>query len=452
VIKMTSLRDFLIFLKKEEDLIEIEKELSPSFEIPAALQYIYSRRNEAVLFKKVKGYPAISIVGNLLGHKRRLAQCFNCKPDQIVEEYLKRRKSPIKPRIVESGPVKDAVIRDVDILKVLPVATHHEKDEGPYITCGITIAKHPETGIRGMGVHRIQVKGKNKIGIFLATPPLSEFLRVSEEKNTPLEIATFIGADPITFFSSVTRAPEGIDKFDIAGGLLKNPVDLVKTESGNLEVPAHAEIVLEGQILAGQREKEGPFGESTGYYFTYENPVAEINCITHRKNPIYQTLLSFSSEEDVLLNISWESEFLRTVQQKFPQVKKIHLNPSCLGTSAVVQIANDEDGLSNKIIYEFFNINPFVKILVIVDEDVNPEDPEEVNWAIATRLRPDSDIIVTPDLPGMPIDPSIGENGLVAKLGIDATKPARDRKRFEKIELPVKIKERVFNVMKQEGY
>ncbi len=445
-------RDFLEFLKKEGELLEVEKELSPYFEIPAAVQYINRKENKAILFKSIKGYPGISIVGNLLGHKRRLAQTLNCGPDQIVEKYLKRRKTPIEPKIVESSPVKDVVIRDVDIQKVLPAVTHHAKDEGPYLTCGVTIAKHPETGIRGMGIHRIQVKGKNRIGIFLATPPLSEFLRIAEEKNEPLEIATFIGMDPITFFSAVTRAPEGIDKFDIAGGLAKAPIKLVKTESGNLEVPANAEFVLEGKILPGQREKEGPFGESTGYYFTYQNPVAEIDCITHRQNPIYQTLVPFTSEEDVLLNISWESEFLRAVREKFPQVKKVHLNPSCLGISSVVQIVNEKEGLSKKILHEFYDLNPFVKILVIVDEDVNPEDPEEVNWAVATRVQSESDIIIKPDSPGMPIDPSVGGNGLVVKLGIDATKPVRDKMKFEKIDIPKDIKERVWDIMKKEGY
>jgi len=445
------LRDFLDFLEKEGDLIEIDRELSPSFEIPAAIKYANKKGNKAVLFKKVKGYPGISIAGNLLGHKRRLAKSLDCQADKIVDEYLKRRKTPIKPKIVESGPVKDVVITDIDLEKTLPAITHHAKDAGPYITCGITTAKHPETGIRGMGIHRIQVKGKNRIGIFLATPPLSEFLRVAEEKNKPLEIATFIGVDPITFFSSVTSAPKGIDKFDIAGGLLKTPVELTKTETKNLEIPANAEFVLEGKILPGAREKEGPFGESTGYYFTYQNPVAEIDCITHRKNPVYQALLPFSTEEDVLLNVSWESEFLRTIQNKFPQVNKVHLNPSCLGISSVVQIANQEKGLSKEILREFFDTNPFVKILVIVDEDVNPENPEEVDWAIATRVRSDLDIIVRPDSPGMPIDPSVGDNGLVVKLGIDATKSLEDKEHFEKIEIPTEIEKRIFSMMNEEN-
>lgn len=446
------LRDFLDLLKKQGDLIEVENELSPVFEIPAAVKYVNKRGNEAVLFKKVRGYPECSIVGNLLGHKGRLAQCLNCDTEQIVKEYIERRKSPLKPKIITSGPVKDIVIQDVDIANVLPVVTHHEKDAGPYITCGITLAKHPETGMRGMGVHRIQIKGKNRIGIFLATPPLSEFLRVAEAKEMPLEIAIFIGADPVTFFSAVTRVPEGIDKFDIAGGLLRSPVELVKTESGNLEVPANAEFVLEGEILPGQREKEGPFGESTGYYFTYQNPVAKINCITHRNHPIYQALVPFSSEEDVLLNISWESEFLGTIQQKFPQVKKVHLNPSSLGLGTVVQIANNKEGVSKKIIYEFFNINPFVKVLVIVDEDVDPEDPEEVDWAMATRIKPDSDIIITRELPGMPIDPSVGIDGMMTKIGIDATKPVDAGRKFDKVDFPSQIKEKIRHIMKQQGY
>jgi 2,5-furandicarboxylate decarboxylase 1 len=303
-----------------------------------------------------------------------------------------------------------------------------------------------------MGVHRIQVKGKKRIGIFLATPPLSEFLRVAEEKNMPLEIATFIGADPLTFFSAVTRAPEGVDKFDIAGGLAKTPIELVKTESGNLEIPANAEFVLEGSVVPGIRETEGPFGESTGYYFAYENPIAEINCITHRKHPIYQGLVPFTSEEDVLLNVSWEAEFLRTIQNQYPQVKKIHLKASTLGISAVIQICNEREGLSKEILNRFFDINPFAKIVVIADEDVDVEDPEEVDWAIATRVRSESDILVKPDSPGMPIDPSIDDNGLVVNVGIDATKPFEHMEKFKKIDFPKDIKEKIWSMMKEEGY
>lgn len=446
------LRDFIEFLKKQGDLIEIEKELSTSFEVPAAIKYINKRSNKVVLCNNIKGYPGISIIGNLLGHKRRLSGCLKCGTDEIVKEYLRLRETPIKPEIIESGPVKEVVIKDVDILKAIPVITHHAKDAGPYLTAAMTIAKHPETGIRGMGIHRVQIKEKNRVGIFLATPPLSEFLRVSEEKNKPLEIAIFIGVDPLTFFASVTMAPEGIDKLDIAGGLLKRPIQLVKTESGNLEVPANAEFVLEGTILLNKREKEGPFGESTGYYFTYENPVAEINCITHRENPIYQALVPFSSEEDVLLNISWESEFLRIINKKFPQVTKVYLNPSSLGIGSVVQIRNERDGLAKEVINEFFNLNPFVKVLVIVDEDVDPEDPEEVDWAITTRVKFDRDIIIKPDLPGMPIDPSIGTNGLVTKLGIDATSPVEEKEKYEKVDIPENVKEEIWGMMEKGGF
>lgn len=445
-------RDFLDSLKREGDLIEIDSELSPSFEIPSAIKYANIKGNKATLLKKVKGYPGISIAGNLLGHKKRLAKCLNCHPDRIVQEYLKRRKNPVKPKIIESGPVKDRVVTNVDLKKILPVLTHHAKDAGPYITCGITIAKHPETGLRGMGIHRIQVKEKNRVGIFLATPPLSEFLRVAEEKKQPLEIATVIGVDPITFFSAVTSAPEGIDKFDIAGALLKAPVELTRTENGKLEVPANAEFVLEGRILPGQREKEGPFGESTGYYFTYQNPIAEIDCVTHRMNPVYQALLPFSTEEDVLLNISWESEFLRTIQVRFQQVKKVHLKPSCLGISCVVQISQQESGISRKLLHEFFETHPFVKVIVIVDEDVNPEVPEEVDWAIATRVRSERDIIVRPNSAGMPIDPSVRSNGLVVKFGIDATKPLQEKEIFEKINIPLEIERRIFSLMNEAGY
>jgi 2,5-furandicarboxylate decarboxylase 1 len=451
------LRGFLEELQAAQQILEIKEELSTTYEIPAAIKEIDKRLGKAVYFSHVQGYP-IPIIANLLGQKKRLALALGINEEILVEEYLRRRNNPIKPTLIPNGPIKDVIVhKDINISKTIPVLTHHQKDVSPYFTSAVTMAKDPETGIRGMGLHRIQIKDNNTIGIFLATPPLSHFLKKAEERNQPLDIAIAVGMDPLTYFASVIWAPEGIDKFDIAGGLKGSPVKLVKAESVDLEIPAEAEFVLEGQIIPHQRDKEGPFGESTGYYFSFHNPVGKIKLISHRKNPIYHALMPFSTEESVLLDLSWELDNLKNIQSNFPNVVKMHLKS--LGELMIIQIAKKSEEDASKLFQALFPTNPFVKLAIAVDPDVDIYDLQEVAWAVATRFRPDRDLTLMQDMPGMMIDPSTGGEERTedlallitktAKMGIDATKPLTETDRYEKIDVPGEVKERIANLIKK---
>lgn len=445
------IREFIRKLEEQSELIHIQERLSPKFEISAMIKYFTRARNLALFFDNVEGY-TIPIVGNLLGTKKRLALALGVSESEIVGRYLSCREKLIRPVVVKDGPVKQVeLLNKVDILRTLPVLTHHEKDRSPYFTCAITIAKDPETGIRGMGIHRIQIKDRNTIGIFLATPPLSHFLAKSEAKGVPLEIAIVIGIDPITFFSSVVWAPFGIDKLDIAGGLAGSPIEILKCSTIDLEVPAHSEFVLEGHIIPGEREQEGPFGESTGYYFSSKSPIANITAISHRKNPVYQALVPFASEEMVLIDLCWEMEHLKEIQKVCPFVRNVHLLN--LGLIAVAQIKKESDTDSRNIIEHMLS-NPFIKIVIVVDEDIDPYDGQDVNWAVSTRVQPESDIVIKGNMDGLVIDPSTSEHKVSAdffsalvtktsKLGIDATKPLKEHGRYRRIDVPEEIKSKV---------
>ncbi|MDY6971236.1 MAG: UbiD family decarboxylase, partial [Thermodesulfobacteriota bacterium] len=340
---MEDLREFLRLLEEKGDILRVKETLEPRFEIAAFLRVLLENGNSAAaFFESVKGYQ-VPVVGNVLGTKKRLAYAFGVEEEEVGDTYLERRERPIEPEILADGPVKEMqILRDPDILEQIPVLTHHKRDAGPYFTCSTVVARDPDTGMRGMGIHRMQVKDKNRIGIFLATPPLSHFLANAERLNKPLEIAIVNGADPLTFFSSVVWAPHGTDKFAVAGGLAGSPVQLIKCETVDLEVPARAEYILEGHIIPGERETEGPFGESTGYYLKYENPVCLIAGITRRKDPLYHALLPFSAEEGVLLDFSWEMDHLAVTKKVFPFVRKVHL--TALGMVMVVQIKKGEEG------------------------------------------------------------------------------------------------------------
>lgn len=454
--KFPDLQSFLEEVEKRGELVRISQELSPRYEVACAIREAAKKRGAVVLCEKVKGYD-VPVAGNVLGSLSRLAMSLNVKEEKITTAYLAGRDKPVKPRIVSRGPVQEVVLKkNIDIGKLMPVLTHHQKDAGPYMTCAFIVARDPDSGIRGMGIHRIQVKGKDTVGIFLATPPLSHFLARAEQQGKPLEIAIVSGADPVTYFASPQAAPQGIDKYDIAGGLARTPVELVKCHSVDLEVPAQAQFVLEGQIIPGKREKEGPFGESTGYYLTYDNPVATINTITHRRNPIYHALTPFGQEENVLLFASFQIDTVRQLQSLFPSVKDVR-SPK-FGV-VYVQVEKKDEREVSRIIEHLFTQagHNFAKIVIVVDEDVDISDPGDIAWALGSRVRPDRDVIIKHDFPGLSIDPSAYGGKRVGKLaefqtrtskmGIDATKPLDELDRFEKIDVPESVKKKVARML-----
>lgn len=439
------LREFVSQLEKAGELIRIKEPLSPRHEIGATIKAFDKTTGSAVFFEAVTGYQT-PVVGNILSTRKKLALALGTNRD-VVEEYLRRSQTPIKPKVVKKAPVKEVIIgSNINILRAMPVLIHHQKDVDPYLTSAVTIAKDPETGIRGMGIHRVQIKDRNTVGIFLGTPPLSEFLRKAEERDQPLEIAIAVGMDPITWFSSVIWAPKGIDKFDIAGGLARKAIRLVRCESVDVEVPATAEFVLEGKVLPHVRKREGPFGESTGYYFTYDNPVAKIDVITHRKDPVYHALMTWTSEESVLVGVSWEAENLRAVQKVFPFVRAIRLTPSSLGAHAVVQIEkrSEQDG---RQVADHLLSDHHVKMVIVVDTDVDCSDLGEVEWALATRFQADKDTVIKTGMRGSAIDPSTGAGRMTAKLGLDATKTLGEDAKFEKIALPSQVSRKVQRII-----
>src|SRR3972149_4271544 len=274
------LRSFISGLDEAGEIVKVETELSSDFEIAAALRYLDRRNDKAILFKQVKGCN-VPIVGNLFQSYRSIAAAFGIDDHRKVsDEYRKRSGARIKPEIQKSGPVKEVILKeDIDILRVMPVLTHHEKDAGPYFSSAVTIARDPQTGISGMGIHRIQVKRKNRIGIYLGSPPLSRFLSLSEARGIPLEIAIVIGMDPLTFLASITYAPEGIDKFDLAGGLRGKPVELVRGETVDIEVPRYAEFVMESKMRSPGTSRPGASRRSSGPFRPCPVSVAHINCV-----------------------------------------------------------------------------------------------------------------------------------------------------------------------------
>jgi 2,5-furandicarboxylate decarboxylase 1 len=320
---------------------------------------------------------------------------------ELAETVQARLQRPTKPQILAAAPVQEVGLdRGIDILKTMPVLTHYEKDVGPYFTSAVTVAKSPQNGARSMGIHRIQVRNGDSVSIFLSSGSLCQFLSEAEGMGKPLEIAIFVGADPLTFLSGALPSHPVMDKFEIAGGLVGRPIEIVKCLSVDLEVPAHAEFVLEGEIIPNRREKDGPFGESTGIYHTALSPVAKIKTITHRRQPIYHALMPFAEERIILelLGLLYMERAPEMIQAKLLGVQSMKMR-GAIGEIAVVQVSKKDDGDGPKVIDFLLAANPILKLVIVVDEDVDVDNDEEVDWALSTRVRPDKDVVIKSNLP-----------------------------------------------------
>ena len=445
------LRGFLKRLEEVEgELVRITEELSPRLEMSAVLKRAGAGEGPVVLFEKVAGYPGVSVVGNVLGTRRRLAVALGVSIEVLEEEYIKRRQNLIPPEVVDGGPVKEVAIRrNVDLLKTVPVLVHHEKDAGPYISAGVVIAKDPETGVRSCGIHRLQIKGRDKMGVLLANPPLADYFAKAEAAGKPLDVAVAVGVDPYILTASVARGGPGMDKLALAGGLKGEAIKLVKGETVDVEVPASAEYVIEGRVLPHIREEEGPFGESTGYYLTFSNPVIQVTAITSRKNPIFQAIDPWGMEADTLILVGYGAEMFRELRELIPGVKAFHLVPGTCASHAI--IALDEMGRSQarRALLLALTLYPPLKKVVAVDTDVNIYDPKEVEWAVATRFQASRDLILLQNLQGLGIDPSLID-GKTSKMGLDATtKPGGPAGKFDKIAVPEEMDKKAKELLRK---
>lgn len=428
------LRDFLKSLEERGMLIKLKDELSAEFEAAAAIRSA-DKLGKAILIEKIKGHH-VPVAANILCRRQFLAHAMGIDGD-VTEEYIRRCQEKIKPKAVSSAPFKEVVIKDkINLAGAMPLLTHHALDAGPYISCGVAVSKDPETGLRGMGIYRIQVRSKDEISIYIASPPLSDFLKKAEERGQPLPIAIAIGLEPLNYISSVAVAPPGADKFEIAGALRKRPVELARCETVDLEVYAEAEFIIEGHVQPRARVKDGPFGESTGYYLTTQSPLVKLTAVCHRKSPIYLALVPFCEENTLLMGITREADILGKLRDKFPSVRKFHLTPRSVGTIAIIQAEKRSEAEARAILEEVLANNIMVKTAILVDSDVDPYDIGEIQWALCTRFQPKSDILIKEGLPAWTIDPSATEGGLTSKLGIDATAPLSRKEAFERIEIP----------------
>lgn len=426
------LRSFLDGLDGE--LIRVREPLEPKFEIAALLKETQGR-GQAVLFEQVAGYPGVRIAGNLLSSRRLAARALGTTEERLVETYVERSVQSVPPVRADEVPAQEVVHRQpADVAALLPLMTHHEKDAAPFLTCGMVLARDPASGLRGMGVHRMMYKGGNRFGILLANPPLSQFLANAEASGKPLEVAVALGLDPAVFIASIVKTgPLGPDKMEIAGALGGAPVELARALTIDIDVPARAEVIIEGRVLPGVREPEGPFGENTGAYFTNQSPVIEVSAVTHRRDFIFPALVPWTNDVDTLLALAGGAELLGQLKGLVRGVVDLELVPGTSSFTAVIAVRNCPSHEVRRLIHLALNLDRRLKVLTVVDDDVNLRDHREVAWAMSTRFNPERDTVIVSGTEGYIIDPSTA-GGSGSKIGFDATRGAGAL--FDKIAIP----------------
>ena len=436
------LRGYLSYLEERGQLLRVNEEVDPKFEIAAGIRKTSDIGGPALLFEKVKGFPDWRVLGGLFATRKLVALGLGIPEDQLLEKYLTLEEKRIAPEMVKTGPVKEVCWRgnEIDLFR-LPMVTHSEKDVGPYITIGAQIGKDPDTGIRNVSIHRMLRLGKDRLSLW--APPdhhLGRMILKAEEKGRGLEVATAIGVDPAIIIGSQAKVPFGVDEFHVAGGLRGAAVKLTKCETIDVEVPAAAEIVIEGITIPGERVSDGPYGEYPGTYSeSKQSPVLKVISITMRRNPIYQTALTGLpvTENHTLIEYANAAVIYREAKKIIPEVKSVHVTPG--GTfrhHVVVSIRKRHEEEARNLILGLLSLGIGLKQVTVVDEDIDIYDPVDVEWALSTRMQPDRDIIIIPRIACSTLDPSVPAPRTTAAWGIDATMPIGENERFQKIKVP----------------
>lgn len=434
------LRAWLAWLEQQGQLVRIPGPVSTRFEV--ARHEARHDGRAAVFFEHVRDY-AVPIVSNIFNRRANIAHLLGVAPTEaLTERLIHASRHPLPTRLVTDGPVKEVRIpeRDVDLMGQLPNPVHFEKDAGHYISSGVIVARDPEGGKRNVSFARMLVKdGRTLVVMINFYRHLVELYRRAERRGRGLEVAIVIGADPITWLEGAMPArlvPLDVDELEVAGALRGEPLEVVRCDTVDLEVPARAEIVIEGEMPPGIRELEGPYAD---YSMVYDgpprpNPIIRVRAITHRQNPIYHDVLPGSRDNWLIGGVCREADLLDHLRRLMPNVRAVHLTEgSCCRFHAVVQLRKEHEYEPAHAIVAVLTpteASRDVKLVTVVDEDIDPFDPEAVEWATVTRSQWDRDLVILPRM-ATALDPSakartphalrqLGDV-LSAKAGIDAT-------------------------------
>jgi len=427
-------RKFLNELEKARRLKRVKAPVDKDWEISCVARLaaeLPPKDRFAILFRNVIGYKQPVLI-NAFASREMYATALGIASDGIQGAWQSALQKPLEPKIVTSGPCKEHILKgDAVDLNIFPhiISTPH-KDASPYITAGCAITKDPETGARNVGVYRLMIKEKNKLGLHIApTNDGSKIYAKYEKMGKPMEIAIAIAPPPTVCMTATARIPFGTDELAVAGALMKSPLKVVRCETVDLEVPATSEIVIEGEVLPKIREHEGPFGEFYGYVGDkIINPFINVKAITYRDSPIYHVLLQQTTpcEGTLLKDLGMEAMLIRTFKSSgISGVTGVHVRERSSGECLVVGIKKNRPGQVRAVAEASMLAFPtLLKLIIVVDWDCNIFDWGDVEWRLASCVQPDRDIRVFTECAASALDPSISKERRRqgSKACIDATR------------------------------
>ena len=449
---MDAFRHYLKGLEQSEELRAFSSPISVKFETAAVMQKLEKEQGPAALFTNIPPFKKWCLVGNLYASLDRLAFGLNLphgaafKPALLEKcSQLGSTKPVINGHLVTDAPLQENMHhKNIDLLNLLPAPIHCAHDSGPFITAGVVIAKDPVSGKTGMQVIMIEVKHGNRLILSPVTPPIDAFYEQAVKMNCPMEVAVVIGAEPAVMFAACSPPLLSKEnKLALAAVLRGSPVPLVSCETVDIEVPAGAEVVLEGLVSPSQREKMGPWGNYLKSYSSYnQKPVMEVECVRYRANPIYQDILANGRETTLLVALPTEITLFQELTSSFSNVQDLHLTLDSCGLQAIISLQK-ADGHNLREMTEFALRRFLIKSLILVDSDIDIYDPGDVAWALATRVQASKDFVILTEMPPVPLDPSASQ-GKTDKWGVIATrKPGPEPERFQKADLPQKVKTKI---------
>ncbi len=427
-----SLRGFLRMVEDRfpSELLRIREPVRTHLDITSLIfELERAGKDPVVVYENVEDHK-MPVVTNIAGNRTLLAACLGVTPEELPTAFRDRCQRYVACELVGEAPWQEVVLEgdQVDLTK-LPIPLHFTVDAAPYITAGQIAARDPVTGVDTTGFHRLMLRGKNRLGVSLhSRRRMWEFHRRAEEQGRPLPAAITLGIHPLHYMGSMVYAyPPHVRKFEIIGGLFGEPYRLAKCGVQDLEVPAGAEIIIEGEILANVKEPEGPFSEFTGYasYRSTQN-VFVAHRIRMRKDAMFHSVVSGMSKDHILVScVTREGEILNTLKRNLPNVLSVHVpHTTCGAFMAIVRMKKTAQGEPQQAIMAALGTEFYTKYVIVVDEDVDIFDMNDVMWAVATRVQAEKDIVFIPGCKGAILDPtSDPQTFTLTKMGIDATRP-----------------------------
>jgi 2,5-furandicarboxylate decarboxylase 1 len=408
-----------------EDVLVVDRPLSAHQEVTALAVELGARgRAPLLVCPEVDGVPA-AVVTNVFASRERIARLLGTDTSGLHDAYVAASARMVPPVTCDDGPVLE--IReegeDVDVAR-LPMLTHFAEDRGPYLTSAIVVAEDPATGIGNLSYHRSMIASRTSLATSLhSRGHLWRYLATARERGEVLPVAVVIGGHPLFMLAAAARVGIDVDERAIAGGLFGEPLDVVPTPRYGIGVPAVSDFVLEGVIDPEANAEEGPFGEFSGYATSRStNNLIEVSTVLRRRDPILVDVVSGNSPDHLNLGrVPRESEMAAKLKERFPDVVGLEYPASGTHFHCYVMIRQSIPGMARQVALGLLGWDPYLKLVIVVDDDVDVTRDEDVLWALATRFQADRDTIVVGGLPGSMLDPS-SSGGATARLGLDATR------------------------------